>query len=340
MKKTMIGASVAAACLLPLTAAAGTTLYGELSYSFNSVDEDREFNPDGSTGQDGLSGNDNVSLFGLKGSYGDDIKAFFHLQTGAKADPGGAFDQRFFFGGLEGDFGKVAYGRMTNAYKFPGFKMDPFYNLSHIGAGGGFAAGAGTYGLSPATDGFTDNALQYTTPSLAGFKLLGGVYVDDSNEDDHGYSAGISYDGVEGLNVGAVFASNDDTGTIPNIAADGDALRGYANYEVDIFTFGLSYENVDLAAADTDANYLYATGTVAIPNANTDISLSIGNVDDGPAEGLGFTAGAFYNITENTDIHAIYSLASLDADDQYPASDSEPEVISLGFTHKFSLSSN
>ena len=158
MKKIVLSAAIAAACVSPLATIADTNLYGQMRYSFNSVDD-----VDG-TGQDGMSGNDNVSLFGLKGSAGDATQAFYHLQTGAAADSnsGRAFNQRFYFGGLSGDFGKVAYGRMTNAYKFAGFKLDPFYNMSHIGVNGQFTAGVATYGLSPATNGFTDNALQYT----------------------------------------------------------------------------------------------------------------------------------------------------------------------------------
>lgn len=108
MKKVIYAAAVLAMCVTPLSAMAeSTTLYGQLRYSLNSVDEDLV------GGQDGLIGEDNVSLFGLKGSYGEEVKDFFHLQTGASvADGAGnaAFDQRFFFGGLEGDFGKVAYG--------------------------------------------------------------------------------------------------------------------------------------------------------------------------------------------------------------------------------------
>ena len=70
MKKIVLSAAIAAICAAPLAAMADTNLYGQMRYSFNSVD-------DKDNGKDGLSGNDNVSLFGLKGSAGDDIKAFY-----------------------------------------------------------------------------------------------------------------------------------------------------------------------------------------------------------------------------------------------------------------------
>ncbi|MCP4406732.1 MAG: hypothetical protein GY807_03050, partial [Gammaproteobacteria bacterium] len=75
MKKFVLCAATAMACTMPVAALAGTTLYGTLSYSLNQVDEDKV------DGRDGLSGEDNVSLLGVKGAFGDDIKAFFHLQT-------------------------------------------------------------------------------------------------------------------------------------------------------------------------------------------------------------------------------------------------------------------
>ena len=340
MKKVIYAASVLAMCVTPLSAMAdSTTLYGQLRYSLNSVDED-----DFVGGKDGLSGEDNVSLFGLKGSYGEKVKAFFHLQTGAKADndPGGdAFDQRFFFGGLESDFGKVAYGRMTNAYKFPGFKLDPFYNYSHINAGGVFAAGGATYGLSGATNGFTDNALEYVSPSLGGVKITGGLYLDDSNQDDHGYLAGASYD-YQKLNVGFVFALNDVVVTIPGIASDGEAIRGYANYKFnDTWKAALSVEIVDVDATPPtptyDAEYVYLTGTMMVPSIKMDFSASLGVVTDGPAEGIGTTIGAWYDIAENTRLFALASYADIDPDAALGAG-YQPLVISIGAQHKFSLS--
>lgn len=335
MKKIIYAAAVLSMWTTPFNAMAdSTTLYGQLRYSLNSVDEDFV------GGKDGLSGEDNVSLLGVQGSYGEEVKAFFHLQTGANADSdaeGDAFEQRFFFGGLEGVFGKVAYGRMSNAYKFPGFKMDPFYNYSHINAGGVFAAGGATYGLSGATNGFTDNALEYVSPGLAGVKITGGLFIDDSNQDDHGYLAGAAYD-YKDLNVGFVFAVNDDLVTIPGIASDGEAIRGYANYKFnDTWKAALSLEIVDLTPT-TDAEYIFLTGNMRVPSIKMDFSASLGVVTDGPAEGAGITGGAWYNITENTKLFALTSYADIDPDAAVYGEGYRPLVISIGAQHKFSLS--
>jgi len=345
MKNIILSAAIAAICAAPAVAtAADHNLYGQLRYSFNSVDD---VNPLAGTNNDGLSGADNVSLFGLKGSVGDDdLKAFYHLQTGAPSDnnanttekgnkeAGNAFNQRFFFAGLQGAFGKVAYGRMTNAYKFDGFKLDPFYNMSHVGAGGTFKTGGASYGLSNATNGFTDNALQYSSPAFNGIKVNAGVYIDDSNEDDHGTSIGAKWSG-NGINVGIQFASNDTTAaTMPGIVADGDALRIHGGYKAKNWSAGLSYETVD-TDANAEADYLYLVGRYNVSN-KTELIAAIGSVDpdtnssQAGAEGTGFQLGVFQTVVPKTQLYVTYGQASLDA-----TGAEDPSVISVGAIHKF-----
>jgi hypothetical protein len=339
MKKLALAMGIAAACSLPMTAVAGTNLYGALKYSFNSIDEDRTRTLEGGEivpGIDGWQGDDNVSLLGLKGSYGDKTKAFFHLQTGAKADGfvnTNAFDQRFYFGGLSGGWGKLAYGRMTNSYKFPGFKLDPFYNLSGINAAGSYSRGGATYGLSPATNGFTNNALQYVTPSLGGLKLNAGTYIDDSNADKHGYTVGGEWNG-SGFKAGLVYASSGDGATLPGIVAGGTGTRGYASYGGDAFNVAASYESIEqiISAIDNSLSknsYFYLTGTWKAKSINTDFKGSWGSVEKGLTEGNSFVIGAFNHVTDMTQVYLTYSKADLEV------LNSEPSVFSVGAIHKF-----
>ncbi len=341
MKKIILTAAIAAICAAPAAAIASDhNLYGQMRFSFNSVDDVT------GSGQDGLSGDDNVSLFGLKGSVGDDLKAFYHLQTGAPTDNADgqnrAFDQRFFFAGLSGGFGKAAYGRMTNAYKFAGFKLDPFYNLSHVNAGGSFATGGASYGLSPATNGFTDNALQYTSPAFAGIKVNASVYVDDSNEDDHGSNIGAVWEG-KGFNVGLQYASNGTTAsTIPGLVADGTALRLYGGFKAKTWSAGLSYETVEdagTAGSLAEANYLYLVGRLNV-TPKTELIATIGTVDPDQdsaaigAEGTGYQLGVFQTVVPKTQMYLTYGAASLDA-----TGAEDPSVISIGAIHKFGFGS-
>jgi predicted porin len=332
MKKILV-AALTASVLIPASAMAdSTTLYGNLRYSVGSVTDNNT---------DGLVASDNTSLLGVKGSYGDDIKAFFHLQTQANAEGqtgdknGNAFQQRFFFGGLKGGFGTVKYGRLTNAYKMPGFKLDRFYNTAGINASGVYSAGGATYGLSGATNGFTDNSVEYTTPKLAdSITLQAGIYIDDGDNDDHGTSFGVKYQ-KGAVMAGIVVAQNDTTTVaVPGIAADESATRLYGNYKGAGYTVGLSYETLTFATT-SDINYLYVIGTYDV-SAKTELIASFGSVDGGTAEGTGMTAGVYHKLLPNTKVFALYSGASLD--DDINNAETDPSVVAVGVFHNFSIS--
>lgn len=332
MKKILL-ALLAVSMVLPVSAMAAdsTTVYGQFRYSVSDVDA-----TDGTSTQ---TAGDNTSLLGVKGSYGDDIKAYFHLQTGAKADAStSALGQRFFFGGLKGSFGNVKYGRLTNAYKMPGFKMDPLYNTAHFGATAGFGGGGATYGLSGATNGFTDNSIEYHSPKIAdSITVNGGVYIDDGTEDDHSMGVGVKYS-ASGITVGAQTIMNDSTYAAPGTTIDEEAVRIYGSYKGKGFSVSVSQEVV--ATADADPTYVFATGSFDLDDKTTLVA-TFGVVDaDGDVaveayEGTGITFSAFYDVTTNTKVFA--SFASLDLDDDTLAEDS-PTALSIGVQHKFSTS--
>ena len=231
---------------------------------------------------------------------------------------------------------------MTNAYKFDGFKLDPYYNLSHVGANGSFSTGGASYGLSPATNGFTDNALQYNSPAFAGITVNAGVYVDDSNEDNHGTNIGVSWK-AGGFNVGLQIASNGDTSTIPGVSAGGDAMRLHGGFKAKSWSVGASYETVDEDVApgavtlptEGSTDYLYLVGRFNI-TPKTELVGTIGSVssEDGAAnigaQGTGFQVGVFQTIVPKTQLYVSYGTASLDADGS-----EDPSVLSVGAIHKF-----
>jgi hypothetical protein len=331
MKKIVLCAAITALCTAPVAAIAEANFYGQLRISLDSVDADVT----GPAANDGLTVTDNVSVFGFKAvSEGDGIKAFIHLQAGARADAdadGRAFTQRFYFGGLKGDFGKVVYGRLTNAYKMPGFKIDPFYNHSSVNVKGKVTGGAGTYGLSPANNGFTNNSLEYTTPSLGAVKINVGLYIDDANTDEHGTIIGGTFKSGA-INAGIQIASNGAVVTIPNIAANGSAMRLHGGYKADGWSVGGSFEQVDMTAI-ADATYIYLTGSYNV-SAKTKAALSVGSVssdiNSGAADGTGVTAGFFQTVAPKTQVFASMSMVSLDA-----VGVAEPSVFSVGAIHKF-----
>ena len=329
MKKIILCAAVSAICAAPLAAMAEADFYGQLRVSLDSV------NADSTTAtQDGLTVTDNTSVFGFKAkSEGDGIKAFVHLQAGANADDGAgvALKQRFYFGGLQGDFGTVAYGRMTNAYKMPGFKLDPFYNHSSVNASAGISGGGATYGLSAATNGFTNDAVQYTSPSLGSVKINVGLYIDDAATDEHGTIIGGTFKSGP-INAGIQLASNGTVATIPNLVANGNAMRIHGGYKADGWSAGFSLEQVDMTAT-TDATYIYLTGKYSVSD-KTNAVVSLGSVSSdtgsGAADGTGVTAGVFQTVAPKTQVFVSTSMVSLDS-----TTAAEPSVISVGAIHKF-----
>lgn len=356
MKKVLCGLLVVSFLCAPLAAMAGTTLYGNARISLNYTDND-----DGSDAN--YSVMDNVSRLGVKGTYGDAIKAFFHLEasarvgsdsdggasgyvtgvtpnadgtvttTTASSSDGDAFGQRFYYAGLSGGFGRLAYGRMTNAYKMPGFKLNgKLYDTTGVSSSGAISGGGASYGLSGANNGFSAAAVQYDTPSMAGLKLSGTVAVDGTNANDHGYIAAVSYSGM-GIDAGVVYATNSNGSQIPNLETEGDAIRGYASYTMkDKFSVGVSVENIDIKGDGTDdkLNYVFGIGSVKVAPI-VDLIASVGFVDDGPAKGVGGTLGVNLSIAENTEVLAAASYTDLD-------SGKAPLAVTVCFVHNFSLS--
>jgi len=322
MKKIVLCAAVSAICAAPMAAMAEADFYGQLRVSLDSFDDD--------AGNDGLQVTDNTSLFGLKAtSEGDGVKAFIHVQTRAHADGGSpAFGERFYFGGLQGDFGKVAYGRMTNAYKFAGFAMDPFYNHMSVNASAALNGGGATYGLSGASNGFTNNALQYTSNKMGDIKFNVGLYIDDSNADEHGMGFGAEYN-KGGIKAGVqMISEGDTTDTVPGVAADGSAMRIYGSYTSGPMTVAASFENVDVSAT-ADVDYMFFVGKYKMSD-KTRLAATVGMVGDGAAEGTGITAGVFQTVAPKTELFLSMSTVSLDT-----SGSAEPSVISVGAIHKF-----
>ncbi len=298
------------------------TLYGNLRYSIGFQDMT------GLEDDEGWTAEDNASRFGIKASHGNEYgKVFIHLQTGSPSvDGGDAFTTRFFFGGLECEYGKLSFGRMSNAYKMPGVKIDPFYDTQTISSTGGFGKSGATYGLSPATNSFQNNTVQYVTPNFNGFKFVGSIAFDDGKplENDMAWLAGGSYS-KDGLTVGAVYADSPETqGIWAKFDPDSEAVRAYASYKGDGWKGGVSYENVNNG---DDVNYFYVTGTAMMKK--TDVSLSVGLVDGGSAEGMGITGGVAHHLLDNAKIYAQASWADLDMMDH------APYVFSVGMVYNF-----
>lgn len=339
MNKIILTAAIASICAAPLAASAETSneLYGDLRVSVNSIDDPNQT-------QDGTQFDNNTSRIGIKGEAGDDgITAFYHLQVGAPAEgdmfQDSGFTSRFFFGGLKGSFGKIAYGQMSTAYKMNGgFKIDPFYDRTRVNASGAINAGGASHGLSGLTNNFAEGAIQYTSPSFGGVKVNVGAFIDDSNEDEHATSAGLAWSN-KSIDVGVQYLASGTEPTVPGMTLDGSAIRVHGGFKAKSFKVALSYEMLDNNDVKADANYMLLTGTFNI-NKKARISASYGMIDDDSNNSAtttssdSITVGGFYTVAKNTDLLAIYSQASLDADTK-----EDPSSLSIGVSHKFGFGS-
>lgn len=324
-------AAAAVLLLAPVSLAAqdlDAELYGNLRYSYNRAD---------AGGDARWASANNASRLGVRGEVaGEAVSAFFHLETGVSVDSdpeGRGLTQRFFYGGLRGDFGTVTVGRHTTAYKAAGLGADPFYDTSTISAAGGVPAtgvfAGATFGLSNLTNGFADRAVTYTSPELAGLTGNAAMYLDpDSN---HDYGLGLRYQ-RHGIDAGLQFhTSRSDENWAQAVPAD-DAVRLHGTYRgADRWTASVSYEHVT-SAEGRGQDYLYAAGTVDLTPALT-VAASVGDVSSGdvsPVAGTGVNAGLWYAVFSSTRVYGLYSRLEREQGERR-------QLLSVGLTQEFSL---
>lgn len=304
-------------------------LYGNLRYSYNCADDGTEAR---------WASANNASRLGVRGEVsGEAVTAFLHVETGISVDSdpdGRGFTQRFFYGGLRGDFGALTVGRHTTAYKAAGLRGDSFYDTSAISAGGGTPttgvfAGA-TFGLSNLTNGFANRALSYTSPDVSGFTGNAAMYLDPDS--DHDVGLGLRYQRY-GVDVGLQYYASQGADNWAQSGPADDAVRVHGSYRgSDRWTASVSYEHVT-SIGEGDQDYLYAAGTVDLTSVLT-AAVSVGDVSRGGVanvSGTGVNAGLWYALFPETRIYGLYS--GLDRDQ----GEERRHVVSLGLTQDFSL---
>jgi hypothetical protein len=365
MNKKLLAASIAGVIAVPLTASAGEHRFsGELRGSVSHVDDDFP------RGREGESFNNNDSRVDLQGSHGPGI---YHIQVGIRTDDenrteniGGATYLRQAYAGLKGMYGTLTVGRRSADYKWYGAEeWDPFWDTSRAGFDGRFTVAGPGYGASELTDPFVDNSIAYLTPVVpVGFGTLqanAGVYLDDTNEDEHSYGAGLRYKAsafvagaqyldfgnpsgeeiAEDANGNGVLDETDFKSRFEGNRGFRRAYKGYAGVNGKNFLVAGSYEHLDGEEGfREDRDYYYALAKYNV-TPSTYLAGSYGMVDDDedtdnldPQEGLvdiggdGHTLGVFHQLYEKTTVYGLYSKASLD-------NDADTDVVSVGLNQGF-----
>ena len=208
MNKKVMALAVAGAFAVPGAALADATIYGRVNVGLD------QYSATGATNsaQDLKSRNrvfDSASRLGFRGTedLGGGLRAVFVIESGVNMDTGGTTGQggqanpstgtlatRDSYGGLEGDWGRVSFGRQsvfwTNgviAQSGPNY-INIDVPMATVGGGFGLVKGIGTR---------INNTVMYSLPNMSGF----GGYVSYSPNSEAA-QAGQNTDGVvEGLRV-------------------------------------------------------------------------------------------------------------------------------------------
>ena len=288
------------ALLIPsLSFADPHSIYGDLRYSLNNVN----------VTSSNLRTENNASRLGVKGSFDASpaVSFIYHAETGLNIDSNAnVFSERFYYGGIKSSLGKFVYGRISTPYKMAGLKIDPFYDTS---VGVGFAGA--TFGLSGLTNGWSDNALAFSSATYGGFSFNAGLYVDDSDYSNHDTNLGFTF-ANKNVTAGLQYLDIDDTGLVANSRPDSKAVRGHIKYTVGAWSIAASLENIDVNSG-SDQEYIYVSTTYQL-SEKLKLAASLGSVSkvSDSKNGDAINLGIFYQVFKKTNISFLFSEVDLD----------------------------
>ncbi|MHB1239395.1 MAG: porin [Gammaproteobacteria bacterium] len=229
MKKKLITYAVAAAIFAPLTAQAGTTLYGRLDISANAWDTQTSSAANGSfpgtnfnlRGLNMMRGHNidmlsNDSVVGLKGSeaLGNGLQAIYKVEWGI--DPtctigssqscantpgqnnGSVYGREQWLGLQSASLGSVTFGTVLTPYAYTGSLVDPMYNTALQARNFGMESALQNDMSGEDGQAFANKSLRFTSAKIMGFQVL-GHYTFHTNQaagisGHNTWSAGLLYD--------------------------------------------------------------------------------------------------------------------------------------------------
>jgi predicted porin len=353
MKKSLIALAVSGTFAAPAAyaATANVDIYGKLRFAVEHVDTN---NAGGADGSDIVTGMDNASRIGFKGSedLGGGMKAVWQIeqQLNVGIAGNGTMASRNTFVGLAGNFGTVLMGRHDTPYKLATGRLDPFgdsigdYNniISRNGNG------ANNFDLrAPGT-------IAYITPKVSGFHAA-VAYVQTKNAETAGQDQQRGWSASGMYENGPLFASlayENHSGALPGSTSTLTAQESAWKLGLG-YTFGDTklmgvYENVNHDAAnhisDRSAWWLGAT------HAMGPITLKASYGSAGDREGTGgnntgaksWALGADYSLSKRTKVEFIYAQVNNDSAAQYrmnnyaaAAAGRDISAFSIGIEHNF-----
>lgn len=348
MNKKLIALGVAAALTAPLAAQAGVEVYGEARASLDFVT-----NNDNTAGEEdsAISLSSNKSRIGFRGDedLGNGLSAMWQFEQQMEFDTGAAnTSARDTFIGLGGGFGTVLAGHLSTPYKSSTNYMDVFRNTR-----GDYNAIMGSVNGSVEFDNRADNAIIYMTPDMNGFKAsLAYILADINNDDDLPIStAGGDRDAYSlsgGYTNGPLFltAAYEAMNAAGAGGDDATAWKIGGTFTItDATTVGAIWESIDLGGANNDRDAWLLNAKHKMGDTSLMASVAMADETGGTADtgATHFALGVGQALSANTDVYALYTVVSNDANASYGLfsnSDSftgeDMSAFSVGINHKFS----
>ncbi|WP_444909682.1 porin [Microbulbifer sp. TRSA005] len=311
MNKTAL--SLAIVAMIPTLANAqeeGDVLdfYGKANVTFQSADEG-----DGSV----TDIQSNASRLGVKGEIAltDGIKGIYRMEyeVDMDGDADDTFSQRNIYAGLEGGFGQVIAGKFDTPLKVAQKKVDLFNDLE-----------GDIKSLITSSDNREEDALQYTTPSFAGFKAS-AAYISNKDEvigyeiigqnDDgsdilgkeikrnNGISTSIAYDN-NGVYMAYAFDQDVE-------GQDVDVQRFVAQYNIGPVQVGALFEDQENADGENADGWM---GSVAYKIEQWTLKAQYGQSDIKKEDGETYSLGVDYKFNSAAKVFGFYTDETADGD--------------------------
>ncbi|MEQ6292317.1 porin [Vogesella sp. GCM10023246] len=369
MKKLIVLATLAA---LPAVALADVTISGDIGVSivnYNHKDGDKtsENAMNRQTGQIVFSGSEDV---------GNGLKAIWQVanRIDASGDEKNSWGGRDTFVGLQGEFGKVRFGKLSNPANSGYSRQEPFNEISIHGDGVGAVAEqrtANTIRFDSANyAGFEFAASAQLRPESTGHSTSAVAYVNDAGTpadttDDfadiklvdaynaaapHVWGAGVKYaNGPFSANYS--YTKLVDTELTLDSDAEASAVAGSntrvhvvsANYAIGDLTLGLGYANAKVTADDGSFGKQAGwgvTATYALGNLTPKVSYwKEGKLKTEDGDALGsynvFSVGADYALSKRTSAGVEFQFQGARKDYSDNTKSGKKNTSAVYLTHAF-----
>ena len=354
MKKSLIALAIASAVSAPAFAAtANVDVYGRMAYSIDYVDT----NDLVGDGADVVTGRDNVSRFGLKGTedLGNGLAAIWQIES---ALGGATLGLRNTFVGLSSkSMGTVILGRHDTPYKMATGNLDIFSDTA-----GDYNTIIGTTANGTIYDNRAPQIVSYMSPSWTGFSFAAAYMEVKLNENDPLQGGAAADDNQQGYSVmgkyvnGPLFASlayetfAGGLGGNSLSTEETEAFKAGLGVKLGALQLGAVYEMIDdnFAGSEDERDAYYMNAMYSI--GAFDLKAAYGMSTDGD-QGAGnpstefdyYVVGADYNLSKRTKLFGLYTSLANGAGTDLAQSTTgyagqlgqDVDIISMGVVHTF-----